>query len=102
MSSNKKNDKFNREKCRQELAKRYNNEINELKDRVTRLEEEKIVANKLIEQQKEKIEKQEEQINLYKMVVSIPEKDLVMLLKESKTKMEFLDAVNTIGKIFGR
>lgn len=102
MGSNKKNDKFNREKCRQELVKRYNNEINELKDRVTRLEEEKIVANKLIEQQREKIEKQEEQINLYKMVVSIPEEDLVMLLKESRTKMEFLDAVNTIGKIFGR
>ena len=102
MSSNKKSDKFNREQCRQELAKRYNNEINELKDRVTRLEEEKIVANKLIEQQREKIEKQEEQINLYKMVVSIPEEDLVMLLKESRTKMEFLDAVNTIGKIFGR
>ena len=36
------------------------------------------------------------------MVVSIPEEDLVMLLKESRTKMEFLDAVNTIGKIFGR
>ncbi len=102
MGNSNKNDKFNREKCRQEIAKRYNNEINELKSRITKLEEEKIVANKLIEHQQKELEKQEEQINLYRMVAGIPEKDLVQLINESKTKMEFLEAMHTIGKMFGK
>lgn len=99
MNNNNKKEKFNREKCRQEIAKRYNDEINELKRRIGQLEEEKIVSNKLIEQQQIKINEQEERINLYRMVVDIPEKEIVELINKSKTKADFLDAMHIFGKI---
>lgn len=99
MSNNTKKEKFNREKCRQEIAKRYNDEINELKRRIGQLEEEKIVSNKLIEQQQIKINEQEERINLYRMVVDMPEKEIVELINKSKTKADFLDAMHIFGKI---
>lgn len=99
MNNNNKKEKFNREKCRQEIAKRYNDEINELKRRIGQLEEEKIVANELIKQQQTKINEQEERINLYRMVVDMPEKDIVELINKSKTKADFLDAMHIFGKI---
>lgn len=99
MSSNNKSNKFNREKCRQEIAKHYKDEINELKRRVTQLEEEKIITKELIKQQQIKINEQEEKINLYKMMVDIPEKEIVELINKSTTKTEFLDALNVFGKL---
>lgn len=57
---NNKSKKFNREKCRQEIAKQYNDEIRELKNKVKQLEKEKIIANNTIKQQQIKIDKQEE------------------------------------------
>lgn len=99
MSNNTKKEKFNREKCRQEIAKRYKDDISELKRRITQLEEEKIVANELINQQQIKIDAQEERINLYRMVVDMPEKEIVELINKSKTKADFLDAMHIFGKI---
>lgn len=99
MNNNTKKEKFNREKCRQEIAKRYNDEINELKRKIKQLEEEKILANKLIKQQQIKINEQEERINLYRMVVDMPEKEIVELINKSKTKADFLDAMHIFGKI---
>ena len=99
MSNNTKKEKFNREKCRQEIAKCYKDDISELKRRITQLEEEKIVANELIKQQQIKIDAQEERINLYRMVVDIPEKEIVELINKSKTKADFLDAMHIFGKI---
>lgn len=99
MSNNTKKEKFNREKCRQEIAKRYKDDISELKRRITQLEEEKIVANELIKQQQIKIDAQEERINLYRMVVDMSEKEIVELINKSKTKADFLDAMHIFGKI---
>lgn len=99
MNNNTKKEKFNREKCRQEIAKRYKDDISELKRRITQLEEEKIVANELIKQQQIKIDEQEERINLYRMVVDMPEKEIVELINKSKTKADFLDAMHIFGKI---
>lgn len=99
MSNNTKKEKFNREKCRQEIAKRYKDDISELKRRITQLEEEKIVANELIKQQQIKIDEQEERINLYRMVVDMPEKEIAELINKSKTKADFLDAMHIFGKI---
>lgn len=99
MSNNTKKEKFNREKCRQEIAKRYKDDISELKRRITQLEEEKIVANELIKQQQIKIDAQEERINLYRMVVDMPKKEIVELINKSKTKADFLDAMHIFGKI---
>lgn len=99
MSNNTKKEKFNREKYRQEIAKRYKDDISELKRRITQLEEEKIVANELIKQQQIKIDAQEERINLYRMVVDMPEKEIVELINKSKTKADFLDAMHIFGKI---
>lgn len=100
MSNNKKNDKFKREQCRQEIAKQYNEEIRALNEEIKKLREEKIVSSKLIEEQQKKIDKQEEQLNLYRMVVNLPESDIVKLMNEANTKHEFLEAMSQINKIF--
>lgn len=100
MSNNNKKEKFNREKCRQEIAKHYNNEIAELKRRIEQLEEEKIISNELIKQQRIKINTQEEKINLYKMVVDMPEKDIVELINSSKTKIDFLEVMHKLLKTY--
>lgn len=100
MSDNSKKDKFNREKCRQEIAKQYNNEIRALNEEIKRLREEKILSNKLIEEQQKKINRQEEQLNLYKMVVNMPESELIKLMNKANTKSEFLEAVHQINNIF--
>lgn len=100
MSNNKKNDKFKREQCRQEIAKQYKDEIQDLKSQVERLYEQRVADAKLIEEQKRKINEQEEQLNLYKMVVNLPESDIVKLMNEANTKHEFLEAMSQINKIF--
>lgn len=99
MNNNTKKEKFNREKCRQEIAKHYKDEINELKSKIKQLEEEKILANELIKQQQIKINEQEERINLYRMVVDIPEKDTIDAINKSKTKTDFLEAMHLFGKL---
>lgn len=77
MSNNNKKEKFNREKCRQAIVKYYKDEINELKRTIKQLKEEKISANETIKQQQIKINELEERINLYRMVVDEPEKEIV-------------------------
>lgn len=57
------------------------------------------MANELIKQQQIKIDAQEERINLYRMVVDMPEKEIVELINKSKTKADFLDAMHIFGKI---
>lgn len=100
MSNNKKNDKFKREQCRQEIAKQYNDEIRALNEEIKRLREEKIISSKLIEEQQKKIDRQEEQLNLYKMVVNMPESEIIKLMNQANTKNEFLEAVHQINNIF--
>lgn len=101
MGSNKYKEKFNREKCRQEIARQYNDEINTLKKRIEKLSKEIKDSREVIEHQQKTINEQEEKINLYKMVVNIPESDIVKLVNEANTKHEFLEAMSSINKILG-
>lgn len=100
MSNSKKNDKFKREQCRQEIAKQYNDEIRALKDKINELYEQRAADAKTIEAQQKKIAEQEEQINLYRMVVNMPESEIVKLTHEANTKNEFLEAMHQVSKIF--
>lgn len=102
MGNGSKKEKFNREKCRQGIAKRYNGEINELKDVIRRLETENTDAKKIIDEQKKKLNEQEEKLNLYRMVVGKPEEEIVQLLSESRTKADFLEALNIFGKVLSK
>ena len=99
MSNNNKNDKLKMEKCRQEYARRYNNEINELKNRIKELEEDKENNLKIIDEQSKKLEEQEEQLSLYRMVVGMHEDEIVKLIETANTKTEFLEAMHSFSKI---
>lgn len=94
-----KKGKFDREKCRQEIARQYNEKIRTLNEKIRVLQEEKIVSTKLIEHQQKKIAEQEEKINLYKMVVDIPQSEIVKLIDGANTKFEFLEAIHNINKM---
>ena len=99
MGNNNKKEKFNREKCRQEIAKQYNEEIRALKDKINELYEQRIANAKTIEEQQKKIAEQEEQINLYRMIVNMPESEIARLISNANTKSEFLEAIHKVNKI---
>lgn len=99
MGNNNKKEKFNREKCRQEIAKQYNEEIRALKDKINELYEQRIANAKTIEAQQKKIAEQEEQINLYRMIVNMPESEIARLISNANTKSEFLEAIHKVNKI---